>query len=96
MVGHAERRVQEAQGGAAFWKGRYIKLAWLANQALMNIPRSLHAVEYMTNAAIAAMAGQEAMGYAQSGYTIAPPPHNKDPPYEMPYGWNTRAHEEEQ
>ncbi|RDX96154.1 hypothetical protein CR513_21227, partial [Mucuna pruriens] len=30
-----------------FWKDRYIKLAWVANQALVDIPRSLRAAKGM-------------------------------------------------
>ncbi|RDX93009.1 hypothetical protein CR513_24789, partial [Mucuna pruriens] len=43
----AERRMWDAHEEAAFWKDRYVKLAWLANQAIMDIPRSLFAVEGM-------------------------------------------------
>ncbi|RDY13186.1 hypothetical protein CR513_01929, partial [Mucuna pruriens] len=46
---HAERSVQEAQDEARFLKDGYIKLAWLANQAIMDIPRGLHIVEGMVN-----------------------------------------------
>ncbi|RDX60683.1 hypothetical protein CR513_61154, partial [Mucuna pruriens] len=49
MTGHAERRIQEAQGVVVFWRDRYIKLAWLANQALMDIPRSLRVAEGMVH-----------------------------------------------
>ncbi|RDX89681.1 hypothetical protein CR513_28566, partial [Mucuna pruriens] len=41
MVDHAEERVQTAREEVIFWKDRYVKLAWLANQAIINIPRNL-------------------------------------------------------
>ncbi|RDX63822.1 hypothetical protein CR513_57703, partial [Mucuna pruriens] len=32
-----------------FWKDRYVKLAWLANQALIDIPKNLRAAEGMVD-----------------------------------------------
>ncbi|RDY03989.1 hypothetical protein CR513_12350, partial [Mucuna pruriens] len=49
MAVHAKEKIQEAREETTFWKDRYVKLAWLANQALMDIPRSLRAAKGMTN-----------------------------------------------
>ncbi|RDX74771.1 hypothetical protein CR513_45435, partial [Mucuna pruriens] len=43
----AEIQVRAATVDAQVWKDRYVKLAWLANQALMSIPRRLRAAEGM-------------------------------------------------
>ncbi|RDX74821.1 hypothetical protein CR513_45380, partial [Mucuna pruriens] len=45
----AHKVVQEAREEINFWKERFIKLAWLANQAIMDIPRSLRIAEWMVN-----------------------------------------------
>ncbi|RDY11091.1 hypothetical protein CR513_04293, partial [Mucuna pruriens] len=45
IANEAEIQVWAAIADAQFWKDKYIKLAWLANQALMNIPRTLRATE---------------------------------------------------
>ncbi|RDY09830.1 hypothetical protein CR513_05746, partial [Mucuna pruriens] len=47
IAGHAEKVAQEAQEEARFWKDRFIKLAWVANQAIRDMPRSLRMVEEM-------------------------------------------------
>ncbi|RDY10326.1 hypothetical protein CR513_05157, partial [Mucuna pruriens] len=47
IVDEAETQVRAATADAQFWNDRYIKLAWLANLALMNIPRRLRAAEDM-------------------------------------------------
>ncbi|RDY10621.1 hypothetical protein CR513_04818, partial [Mucuna pruriens] len=49
MAEHAEEKVQIATEEATFWKDRFIKLAWLANQAIMDIPRSLLMAEGMVD-----------------------------------------------
>ncbi|RDX95148.1 hypothetical protein CR513_22362, partial [Mucuna pruriens] len=41
----AHKAAQEAREETRFWKERFIKLAWLANQAIMDIPKSLRAAE---------------------------------------------------
>ncbi|RDX84747.1 hypothetical protein CR513_34147, partial [Mucuna pruriens] len=47
IADEAEIRVRAAMADTQFWKDRYVKLAWLANQALMSIPQRLRAVEDM-------------------------------------------------
>ncbi|RDX96103.1 hypothetical protein CR513_21283, partial [Mucuna pruriens] len=48
-----------------------------------------------TNTAIIALANHNAAKHTQAGYAACPPPHNtRDPPYGMPYGWNTDNLEE--
>ncbi|RDX93928.1 hypothetical protein CR513_23751, partial [Mucuna pruriens] len=47
IADEAEIQVRAATVDAQFWKDRYVKLAWLANQALMSIPRRLRAAEGM-------------------------------------------------
>ncbi|RDY11532.1 hypothetical protein CR513_03801, partial [Mucuna pruriens] len=47
MVDQVEERAQTSREEAKFWKDRYVKLAWLANQAIVDIPRSLRATEGM-------------------------------------------------
>ncbi|RDX64797.1 hypothetical protein CR513_56608, partial [Mucuna pruriens] len=49
MVDHVEEKVQIATNKAAFWKDKYVKLAWLENQAIMDIPRSLLMAEGMVD-----------------------------------------------
>ncbi|RDX75077.1 hypothetical protein CR513_45089, partial [Mucuna pruriens] len=43
------RKEQEAREETTFWKDKYVKLAWLANQALMDIPKSLCGTKGITN-----------------------------------------------
>ncbi|RDY11598.1 hypothetical protein CR513_03717, partial [Mucuna pruriens] len=38
---------REVQEEARFWKDRFIKLAWIANQAIRSIPKSLRVAEEM-------------------------------------------------
>ncbi|RDY12589.1 hypothetical protein CR513_02582, partial [Mucuna pruriens] len=47
IADEAEIQVRAATVETPFWKDRCIKLAWLANQALVDIPRSLRATEGM-------------------------------------------------
>ncbi|RDX66438.1 hypothetical protein CR513_54797, partial [Mucuna pruriens] len=47
IADEAEIQVRAATADTQFWKDRYVKLAWLANQALMSIPRRLRAAEGM-------------------------------------------------
>ncbi|RDX76682.1 hypothetical protein CR513_43304, partial [Mucuna pruriens] len=49
MACHVEIRVQEALEETKFWKERFVKLAWLANQAIMDISKSLQVVEGMVS-----------------------------------------------
>ncbi|RDY14331.1 hypothetical protein CR513_00609, partial [Mucuna pruriens] len=49
IADEAKIQVRAATIDAQFWKDRYIKLAWLANQALMNIPQRLRAAEDMVD-----------------------------------------------
>ncbi|RDY04089.1 hypothetical protein CR513_12235, partial [Mucuna pruriens] len=48
----AKIQVQAATVETPFWKDRYIKLGWLANQAPVDIPRSLRAAEGMVDPTI--------------------------------------------
>ncbi|RDX87776.1 hypothetical protein CR513_30712, partial [Mucuna pruriens] len=49
MADRAKEQARVATTEISFWKDRFIKLAWLANQALRDIPRSLRAVEGMAD-----------------------------------------------
>ncbi|RDY07650.1 hypothetical protein CR513_08207, partial [Mucuna pruriens] len=49
MADHAEARVQATREEAIFWKDRYVKLAWLTNQAIIDILRNLLATKGMIN-----------------------------------------------
>ncbi|RDX77540.1 hypothetical protein CR513_42324, partial [Mucuna pruriens] len=47
MAARAEEAAREAQEEARFWKDRFMKLAWTANQAIRSIPRGLCMAEEM-------------------------------------------------
>ncbi|RDX95692.1 hypothetical protein CR513_21745, partial [Mucuna pruriens] len=49
IADEVETQVRAATADAQLWKDRYIKLAWLANQALMNILQRLRATEDMVD-----------------------------------------------
>ncbi|RDX79704.1 hypothetical protein CR513_39845, partial [Mucuna pruriens] len=49
MANSAKEQARVVVTEISFWKDRFIKLSWLANQALRDIPRSLRAVEGMAD-----------------------------------------------
>ncbi|RDY10761.1 hypothetical protein CR513_04671, partial [Mucuna pruriens] len=49
IADNAQEQVNVATTETSFWKDRFFKLAWLTNQALKDIPRSLRAVEGMAD-----------------------------------------------
>ncbi|RDX90231.1 hypothetical protein CR513_27929, partial [Mucuna pruriens] len=49
IADEAEIQVRAATIESPFWKDRFIKLAWLGNQALVDIPRSLRAAESLVD-----------------------------------------------
>ncbi|RDY07401.1 hypothetical protein CR513_08497, partial [Mucuna pruriens] len=49
MADSAQEQASVATTEISFWKDRFLKLAWLTNQALRDIPRSLWTVEGMTD-----------------------------------------------
>ncbi|RDX98902.1 hypothetical protein CR513_18117, partial [Mucuna pruriens] len=82
------RRIRHA------WKNVLQVLATTQNRThLPNIQRSLvrsYGRTTQTNATVMTLANQSVVKYDQAGYAVGPPPRNaRDPPYGMPYGWNT-------
>ncbi|RDX72863.1 hypothetical protein CR513_47591, partial [Mucuna pruriens] len=49
IADHAEKAAWEAREEAQFWKDRFIKLAWLANQTIKDIPANLRMAKGMVN-----------------------------------------------
>ncbi|RDX67445.1 hypothetical protein CR513_53682, partial [Mucuna pruriens] len=47
LADQAKQSLKTMENDGIFWKDKYMKLAWLANQAIVDIPRALKEVEGM-------------------------------------------------